>query len=75
MDLLLFIRKNRTIMTITRADATVIKRDDCGPTPNAIGIGPMKMTSPPLAAPEESDAMIISSIPAKIIMNAAMKNV
>jgi hypothetical protein len=34
----------------------------------------MKMTRPPLAAPEESDAKIISSIPAKIMMKAAMKN-
>jgi hypothetical protein len=35
----------------------------------------MKMTRPPLAAPEETDASIISSIPAKIMMKAAMKNV
>jgi len=75
MDLLLFSRKNRIIMAIARADVTVIKRDDCGPAPNAIGIGPMKMTRPPLVAPEETDASIISSIPAKIMMKAAMKNV
>lgn len=75
MDLLLFSRKNRIIMAIARADATVIKRDDCGPAPNAIGIGPMKMTRPPLVAPEETDASIISSVPAKIMMKAAMKNV
>ncbi len=62
-------------MAIARADATVIKRDDSGPAPNAIGIGPMKITRPPLAAPEETDASIISTVPAKIMMKAAMKNV
>lgn len=42
---------------------------DCGPDPRTIGMGPMRITAPPLM-PLETEPSVISRIPTNITANA-----
>jgi hypothetical protein len=64
--------------------ANAISHVDSGPPPKIIGIGPIRITTPPLVAPWpcEKDAIIITTIPmntsaklAKRIQESAAGNV
>jgi hypothetical protein len=59
------LRKIRNIMTLMTARMTANRISHCapGPTPNTIGIGPMKMIPPkPVEPPWETVAVIVMSI-------------